>query len=73
VNYGVRYEYQNPYTEANNSMSNYDVATNRILLAGLGGNSDSLVAARKNQFAPSAQPIPLPDSSLGELASISET
>jgi Carboxypeptidase regulatory-like domain len=52
VNYGVRYEYQNPYTEANNSMSNYDVATNRILLAGLGGNSDSLVAARKNQFAP---------------------
>jgi hypothetical protein len=52
LNYGVRYEYQNPYTEANNYISNYDVASNRILLAGLGGNSNSLVAPRKNQFAP---------------------
>jgi Carboxypeptidase regulatory-like domain/TonB dependent receptor len=52
LNYGVRYEYQNPYTEANNYMSNYSVASNQILLAGLGGNSNSLVAPRKNQFAP---------------------
>ena len=52
LNYGLRYEYQNPYTEANNHMSNYDVAHNRILVAGLGGNSDSLVAPRKDQFAP---------------------
>ncbi|MFI5072610.1 MAG: carboxypeptidase regulatory-like domain-containing protein, partial [Terriglobales bacterium] len=52
LNYGLRYEYQNPYTEANNHMSNYDVAHNRILVAGLGGNSNSLVAARRDQFAP---------------------
>lgn len=52
INYGLRYEYQNPYTEAQNHMSNYDVAHNRILIAGLGGNSNSLVAPRKNQFAP---------------------
>lgn len=52
LNYGLRYEYQNPYTEAHNQMSNYDVKTNRILVAGLGGNSDSLVAARKDEFAP---------------------
>jgi hypothetical protein len=51
-NYGLRYEYQNPFTEANNYMSNYDVASNHILLAGRGGNSDSLINPRKNQFAP---------------------
>jgi hypothetical protein len=51
-NYGLRYEYANPFTEANNYMSNYDVTSNLILLAGLGGNSDSLINSRKNQFAP---------------------
>ena len=52
LNYGLRYEFQGPYTEANNNMSNYDIATNRILLAGRGGNSDGLIASRKDQFAP---------------------
>jgi hypothetical protein len=52
LNYGIRYEYQNPYTEASNNMSNYDVPSNTILVAGRGANSDSLVHARKNQFAP---------------------
>jgi hypothetical protein len=52
LNYGVRYEYQNPYTEVHNYMSNYDVARNLILIAGAGGNSNALVAPRKNQFAP---------------------
>lgn len=52
LNYGIRYEYQSPYTEANNNMSNYDVETNRILLAGLGGNSNTLVNPRRDQFAP---------------------
>jgi len=52
LNYGIRYEYEDPYKEANNHMSNYDVTTNRILLAGVGGNSASLVAPRKGQFAP---------------------
>lgn len=52
LNYGIRYEFQNPYTEVNNYMSNYDVANNRILVAGLGGNSASLVAPRRDEFAP---------------------
>jgi hypothetical protein len=52
LNYGLRYEYQNPYTEESNYMSNYDLASGNILVAGRGGNSDSLVQARKNQFAP---------------------
>lgn len=52
LNYGIRYEYQSPYTEANNYMSNYDVASNRILLAGRGGNSNALVASRMDEFAP---------------------
>ena len=52
LNYGLRYEYQNPYTEASNYMSNYDIPSGNILVAGRGGNSDSLVRARKNQFAP---------------------
>jgi outer membrane receptor protein involved in Fe transport len=51
VNYGIRYEYQRPYTEANNDMSNYNVASNTILLADRGGNSQFLVNTRKNEFA----------------------
>jgi outer membrane receptor protein involved in Fe transport len=52
LNYGLRYEYSNPFTEVSNYMSNYDLASGNILIAGRGGNSDSLVVARKNQFAP---------------------
>jgi outer membrane receptor protein involved in Fe transport len=52
LNYGVRYEYQAPYTESHNYESNYDVASGDILLAGLGGNSQSLMNARFNDFAP---------------------
>jgi hypothetical protein len=50
--YGVRYEYQNPYYEANNNYSNYNPKTNTILLAGRGGNSSALVNADKNNFGP---------------------
>ena len=50
--YGVRYEYQNPYYEANNHSSNYDPKTNTILLGGRGGNSAALVNADKNNFGP---------------------
>jgi len=52
VFYGVRYEYQNPYYEANNNSSNYDPSTNTILLGGRGGNSSALVNADKNNFGP---------------------
>ena len=50
--YGLRYEYQNPYTEVGNNISNYDPATNMILIAGRGGNSGALLNARKNDFSP---------------------
>jgi Carboxypeptidase regulatory-like domain len=54
LNYGLRYEYQNPFTEANNDISNFDPVSGNILLAGRGGNSRSLVNARKNDFGPRA-------------------
>lgn len=52
LNYGVRYEFQAPYVEANNYESNFDLASGDILLAGLGGNSRGLINARYNDFAP---------------------
>ena len=52
LNYGLRYEFQDPWTEANNDMSNYDVATGNLLLAGLGGNSRGLVQPRKDEVSP---------------------
>jgi hypothetical protein len=52
LNYGVRYEYQNPYTEVKNQMSNYDPVSGDILVSGIGGNSDALMQARKNNFSP---------------------
>jgi len=52
LNYGLRYEFQNPYTEANNHISNYDPTSGDILVAGIGGNSASLLQARKNNFGP---------------------
>jgi Carboxypeptidase regulatory-like domain len=51
-NYGLRYEFQRPYTEANNDMSNYDLGSGHILLAARGGNSQFLVDSRKNDIAP---------------------
>ena len=50
--YGLRYEFQNPYTEAGNNLSNFDPKTNLILIAGRGGNSDALLNARKKNFSP---------------------
>ncbi len=52
VMYGVRYEYQAPYVERHNQTANFDLASNRILLAGRGDNSRSLVEPDKNNFAP---------------------
>ncbi|MGC2163471.1 MAG: TonB-dependent receptor, partial [Silvibacterium sp.] len=52
LNYGLRYEYQTPYTEANNYESNYDIASNTILVAGRGGNSAGLINPRKDDFGP---------------------
>jgi Carboxypeptidase regulatory-like domain len=52
MNYGLRYEFQDPWTEANNNISNYDVASGNIFLAGRAGASASLMQARKNNFSP---------------------
>jgi hypothetical protein len=52
LNYGLRYEYQIPWTEASNYMSNYDLASGNILLAGRGGASNSLVNPRKDDLSP---------------------
>ena len=52
LNYGVRYEYQAPYSEAQNGAANFDPAGLRMLLAGRGGNSSTLVRPDRNNFAP---------------------
>ena len=52
INYGLRFEYENPWTEAGNYMSNFDLASGNILLAGRGGNSRGLIKARKNSYSP---------------------
>jgi Carboxypeptidase regulatory-like domain len=52
LNYGLRWEFYAPYTEANNYESNYDVASGNILLAGRGTNSRSLMNSRYDDFGP---------------------
>jgi hypothetical protein len=52
LNYGLRYEYQSPYVEENDNLSNFDPATRSYLLAGRGGNSRTLVNPDKNNFMP---------------------
>jgi hypothetical protein len=52
ISYGIRYEYQQPYVEANNNESNFDTSTLLIDLAGRGGNSRSLVNSNKADFMP---------------------
>ncbi len=53
LNLGLRYEFGTPYTEANNRLSNYDPATNSILLASDGSlYNRSLVDPDYNNFGP---------------------
>lgn len=52
LSYGVRYEYYAPWSEANNAASNFDLSTGKLLLAGLGSNSASLVSPDRNNFGP---------------------
>jgi outer membrane receptor protein involved in Fe transport len=52
LNFGLRYEYQAPFTEAGNNVSNYDPKTDSVLLGGRGSNSAGLVNSRWNDFAP---------------------
>jgi outer membrane receptor protein involved in Fe transport len=52
LNYGVRYEYQAPYKDANNNASNYDPNTQSFLLASRGSNSAALINSRWTNFSP---------------------
>jgi hypothetical protein len=52
LDYGLRYEYQAPYTEADNQAANFDPATLSFLVAGRGKNSNSLIDPDKNNFGP---------------------
>lgn len=52
LNYGLRYEFQTPYSEKDNNISNFDPTTRTLQLAGRGGNSETLVNPDKNNFMP---------------------
>ncbi|MDR3699654.1 MAG: TonB-dependent receptor [Candidatus Sulfopaludibacter sp.] len=52
ISYGLRYEYAAPWTEVSNRAANFDFTSHQMLLAGVGGNSASLVQPDRNNFAP---------------------
>jgi len=52
VDYGIRYEYQAPYTEAANHASNFDLTMLSFRVAGIGGNSAGLINPDRNNFGP---------------------
>jgi hypothetical protein len=52
LSYGLRYEYQQPYVEANDNQANFDISTLLVDLSGRGGNSRSLVNSNKTDFMP---------------------
>ena len=52
LDYGVRYEYRQPYLDVNNNASNFDIDTLMIQIANRGGNSRSLVNSNKKNFMP---------------------
>jgi len=41
INYGFRYDVFTPFTEAHNHISNFDIKTNRLLIAGVNGVSET--------------------------------
>ncbi len=51
-NLGLRYELNPPLTEANNLLSNFDVATRTIIIAGQNGLGSNVYNTDKNNFAP---------------------
>jgi hypothetical protein len=53
LNLGIRYEYVTPYYEGDNRMSNFDPATNTLVMASDGSLEDrALVKPDRNNFAP---------------------
>jgi hypothetical protein len=52
LNYGVRYEYRQPFVDTNNNASNFDRDTLTVQIANRGSNSRSLVDSNKDDFMP---------------------
>jgi hypothetical protein len=53
LNYGFRYDVYTPFTEVHNHLSNFDVATGQVLVAGQGGVSNTAgVSTDYSNFAP---------------------
>lgn len=52
INYGLRWEYDQPVYEAHNKISNLNLSTGALLLAGQNGNSRSLYAPTYDGFGP---------------------
>jgi len=52
LTFGVRYEYVQPYVEANNNQANFDLTTLNINIAGRGTNSRSLVNSNTADLMP---------------------
>ena len=53
VNYGFRYDVYTPFTEVHNHISNFDLATGQVLVAGANGVSDTAgVQTDYSNFAP---------------------
>ncbi len=52
LTFGMRYEYQQPYVDANNGEANFSTTSLLISLAGRGGNSRSLVNSNTTDFMP---------------------
>ncbi len=52
LNYGVRWQYDQPVYEAHNKIANLNPSTGIVQLAGQNGNSRSLYPATYNQFDP---------------------
>jgi hypothetical protein len=52
INYGLRWEYDQPLYEVNNKISNINTTTGALQLAGVNGNSRSLYKPTYNDFGP---------------------
>lgn len=52
VNYGLRWQYDQPVYEVNNKIADVDPATAQIVLAGVDGNSRSLYKPTYSQYSP---------------------
>lgn len=53
VNYGARYDVFTPFTEAHNHISNYDLTTHQLLVAGVNGVSNTAgITTDYTNFAP---------------------